>query len=429
MSRKALSHIMLIVSVIILCILDTSLGHIEQVAPVDMQRLRNLSGVLAVILTIIEGWRVWKLILTPEDLGQLLMRWKILFSLQRQLRDAGFGIERLWLLELPKVELSFSADLTTGVLRVQNSVKFNKRLDDINFSAALQNYKIERHYISRDANWYVYEMLRADVSFRMTFSSLPMFLLTAGQIGSYELFLDARSICQLQHTLLAGQTGSGKTYALYSLVLQMLLKRVPYKLYFADPKGSSISILSRQIVPDRTAVSFDEIVDLLENFVTAMEARKAEFADQLNTRLDADYRHFELSPHVLIIDEYAAFSAIVATKEKKVRDYIESMMHQIILMGRQLGFFVILVMQKSDAKLISTALRDNIPLKIVLGNAEDTTYETTFGTGVDIPPMDYPPGDGVFTEPSLARTPKLVQFPTLDFDILSAAKEAAARVL
>lgn len=429
MNRDALSHFLLIGCIIIMFVLDACFTHLERVAPVNLQGLRNLTGVLAVTLTIIEGWRIWKLLLAPEDIDRLLIRWKILFSLQRQLRDAGFGIERMWMLELPKVKLSFSPDLMTGVLKVQNSVKFNKRLDDLDFSAALQNYKIERHYLSRDANWYVYELLRADVSFRMTFSSLPMFHLTAGQIGPYELFLDARSICQLQHTLLVGQTGCGKTYALYSLILQMLLKRVPYELYFADPKGSSISVLSRQIAADRTAVTFDEIVALLENFVATMDERKAEFAEQLSTRLDADYRYFDLSPHVLIIDEYAAFSAVVGTKEKKVRDHIEAMMHQIILMGRQLGFFVILVMQKSDAKLITTALRDNIPLKIVLGNAEDTTYETTFGTGVDIPPMDYPPGDGVFTEPSLAKTPKLVQFPTLDFDILNAAKEAAAWVV
>ena len=430
MNRQLLPHLIMISGVILSIIFDLSLAQIEQTAPlVNLRGPRNVVGALGAICAILEmRWFLTKLI-TEGGSDQLFLRGRIFLKLRHQLVDAGFSVDRMWLLALPKVELSFSKDLSTGILKIQNSVKFNKRLDDIDFSAALQNYKIERHYISRDANWYVYELLRADVSFRTTFSSLPIFHLTAGQIGPYELFLDARSICQLQHTLLVGQTGSGKTYALYSLVLQMLLKRVSYELYFADPKGSSISVLSRQIAPNRTAVSFDEIVDLLENFVAAMEARKAEFADQLNTRLDADYRHFELSPHVLIIDEYAVFSAVVATKEKKVRDHVEALMHQIILMGRQLGFFVILVMQKSDAKLITTALRDNIPLKIVLGNAEDTTYETTFGNGVDIPPMDYPPGDGVFTEPSLAKTPKLVQFPTLDFDILSAAKEAAAWVV
>ena len=82
-------------------------------------------------------------------------------------------------------------------------------------------------------------------------------------------------------------------------------------------------------------------------------------------------------------------------------------------------------MQKSDATLISTALRDNLPLKIVLGNAEPTTYETTFGKSVNIPPLNYLQGDGVFTEPKLASTPKLVQFPTLNFDILEAVKMSA----
>ena len=125
---------------------------------------------------------------------------------------------------------------------------------------------------------------------------------------------------------------------------------------------------------------------------------------------------------MLIIDEYAAFSAVLAAKDKKTRDHVDELMHQIILMGRQLGFFLFLVMQKSDAKLITTALRENVPFKIVLGNAEEQTYVTAFGNGIDIPPMNYGQGDGVFTEPTLAPTPKYVQFPTLDFDILEEAK-------
>ena len=430
MNRQLFPHLLMIGGILLALMLDLSMSQIEGMMPlVDLRGPRNVVGVLGMICAIFETYWFFMHLITKGGSDQLLLRAKIFLKLRRQLIDAGFGVTRMWLFALPKIELSFSEDLSSGILKIQNTVKLNKRLDDVDFSAALENYKIERHYISRDANWYVYELLRADVSFRMHLTCLSSFVNVARQIAPYDVFLDMRSICRLQHTLLVGQTGSGKTYALYSLILQMLCKRIPYEMYFADPKGSSISVLSQQIAPDRTAVSFDEIVDLLENFVAAMEERKTEFADQLNARLDADYRYFELAPHVLIIDEYAAFSAVVATKEKKVRDHVEALMHQIILMGRQLGFFVILVMQKSDAKLITTALRDNIPLKIVLGNAEDTTYETTFGTGVDIPPMDYPPGDGVFTEPSLARTPKLVQFPTLDFDILNAAKEVAAWVL
>ena len=99
------------------------------------------------------------------------------------------------------------------------------------------------------------------------------------------------------------------------------------------------------------------------------------------------------------------------------------LLYEVILQGRQLGFFVFLVMQKSDATLIDTALRDNIPLKIVLGNSEQQTYVTAFGAGVDVPNRHYQTGEGVFTEPVIAPEPKLVQFPFLDFDILSFCKQ------
>lgn len=98
------------------------------------------------------------------------------------------------------------------------------------------------------------------------------------------------------------------------------------------------------------------------------------------------------------------------------------------MQGRQLGFFLFLVMQKSDATLIDTALRDNIPLKIVLGNSEQQTYVTTFGAGVEIPNRNYKLGEGIFTEPVLAQEPKLVQCPYLNFNILQACKSSPGGV-
>ena len=72
-----------------------------------------------------------------------------------------------------------------------------------------------------------------------------------------------------------------------------------------------------------------------------------------------------------------------------------------------MGFFLFIAMQKSDATLLETALRDNIPLKIVLGNSEQQTYITTFGHS-QIPNRHYAVGEGVFTELTLAPEPKLV---------------------
>ena len=92
-------------------------------------------------------------------------------------------------------------------------------------------------------------------------------------------------------------------------------------------------------------------------------------------------------------------------------------------MGAQLGFFIIIVMQKSDATTINTMIRDNLTCKVVMGNAEDTTYITAFGNGVEIPKHEFKVGEGVFTNSGYVNSPKLLTVPTLDFDILGAFED------
>lgn len=421
--RDNLVHCIFIAGGMLCLTISVSALSIQGAFPgMNMYALYRNFFLLSILLFLLEGINAYYTLEFRKGFQYGILYTQVTTNLYHQLYDAGFNLKRLWWNELPLIKLSFSKNLMTGTLKIENSVKFNHKLDDLDFSAALGNYKVERHYISKDSNWYIYELLRADVSFKIEFNSSSDFESYSAKIHPYKLFLDARTRCKLQHTLIVGQTGSGKTYALYSLILQMLQKQVPYQLYFADPKGSSIAVLGNAVAPNSTASEFNDIIDLMEVFVDEMNDRKEELADRLHGQLDADFTTFHLEPHVLIIDEYAAFSAVLAAKDKKTRDHVDELMHQIILMGRQLGFFIFLVMQKSDAKLIATALRENVPLKIVLGNAEEQTYVTAFGNGIDIPPMNYTQGDGVFIEPILAPTPKYVQFPILEFDILEKAK-------
>lgn len=350
-----------------------------------------------------------------------LFYWTTVNRLENQLIDAGFGIQRSYYVELPKIRLSFSSDFSTGKLEVQNSVKFDKRLDDAVLSAALGKFVVERHYQADDGNAYIYELVDGAVSFKMEFSDYSEFQKYNATINPYQLFLDKRSRVKLQHTLVVGQTGSGKTVELYNLILQMLNKPIAYEVYFADPKGSSLAVLGSVISENRTAVDFDSIVNLLQSFVEHMRNHKVELRELLKSQLDADYSTFGLSPGIFIFDEYASFAAVLASQEKKTRDAVKSLLYEIILQGRQLGYFLVLAMQKSDATLLETALRDNLPLKLVLGNAEQQTYITTFGHA-DIPNRHYTVGEGVFTEPTLAPEPKLVQCPYCTFDILQAVR-------
>lgn len=345
-------------------------------------------------------------------------------SLELQMIDAGLFVERGMILEVPKISLLFDNGLNTGRLKIRNSLRFNKKLDDIVMSAALGKYIVERHYLTDDGNYYIYELVDGSINYKIHFKSYDDFLKYNKNISTYSIFLDRRSVVKLQHTLLVGMTGSGKTYCLYNLLLQFYNKAVDYELYYADPKGSSLAVIGQTVAPKRTAVSVDAIIELLESFVNKMRERKEEVKELLQTRLDADYSTFNLSCNLFLFDEYASFSSVLAGEEKKKRDLVNGLMSEVILQGRQLGFFMVIIMQKSDANMISTALRDNIPLKIVLGNSEQQTYVTAFGTGVDIPNRHYKVGEGVFTEPVIAPEPKLVQCPYLDFDILEAVRTA-----
>lgn len=350
--------------------------------------------------------------------------WRIKNRLIHQMLDAGFGIERSYWYDLPKIKLTFAPDFVSGTLRIRNNIKHNKKLDDMVLTAALGKYVVEEHYQSDDGNYYIYNLVDGSVSFKIQFRSFEEFQNYNARVPTYSLFLDSRSQIKFQHALIAGQTGSGKTYFLYSLILQIQNKKVPHLLYFADPKGSSLAVIGYTVARERTAVELEEIIRLLEEFVAAMHTRKAEIAALLERKIDADYSYFGKPAHILVFDEYASFSAALASQEKKVRDHVKNLLYESILQGRQLGFFLILAMQKADATLIDTAIRENMPCKVVLGNSEPQTYVTAFGTGVDIPERDYQIGEGVFMEPMLAPRPKLVQAPELDFEILSACKGA-----
>lgn len=345
-------------------------------------------------------------------------------SLEFQMIDTGLYLERGNILELPQISLSFDKSLSKGILRIRNSLKFSGKLHDLDMSSALERYIVECHYISDDGNYHEYQLIDGSVNFKLQFKSFEEFLGYSKRIPTYSFFLDKRCVVRLQNTLLVGMTGSGKTYCLYNFLLQFQNKEIPYELYFADPKGSSLAVIGETVAPDRTAIDMGRIIELLSEFVTKMRDRKKEIKILLKSKLEADYSDFHLSPHIFCFDEYASFVSALANEDKKTRDTVKELLSEIVLQGRQLGFFVLIVMQKSDANLISTNLRDNIPLKIVLGNSEQQTYVTAFGTGIRIPDRQYKVGEGVFTEPVLAPEPKLVQCPYLGFDILKAMKGA-----
>lgn len=382
--------------------------------------------ITAVIMLILSfallGWAVRNQI----DRG-LRYAWKhyvLVLRLRKELLNAGIyttrriGVEKVAV--IPWITIDFESDYKSGRVYIKNSIQFHEKLSKIDISSALGGYVVEQVYLTDDAEHYYFDFYDARYDKRLVFHSFGEFKEYSDSLGDYELFVDRDTTLSLTHQLLVGQTGSGKSYALFGYILQMLGKQIPYHLYFADPKSSSIELLGEKISPDNTASDFEGIVSLLERFVSEMEERQAEIKKRLSTMIDGDYRNFDLSPHVLIFDEFSAFSQRLQEKDKKQRDHVNSLLAQIVLKGRQSGFFLWIVMQQSGSNSIPTFIRDNLPWKVVLGNAEDQTYVTAFGAGTDIPLRKLGVGEGVYTYPEVANKPKLCSFSTLDFDILDA---------
>lgn len=159
-----------------------------------------------------------------------------------------------------------------------------------------------------------------------------------------------------------------------------------------------------------------------------MNERKNEIKEKLLSKIESSYVDFDFEPYVFIFDEYASFQSVIQSRDKKTRDEVNKLISQIVLQGRQLGFFLFVVMQKSDSTSLPTMIRDNLPLKIVLGNAEEQTYITAFGYSKDIPKYKFRRGEGVYTFPEIANNPKICSFSYLNFDILGSFNKAGGVV-
>lgn len=313
---------------------------------------------------------------------------------------------------------------------IENCIKYDKKLDELPIGSALPDeYIITSSYISDDCNDYIYEFELYHLE-QLVFRNYKDFAQYTNRYGEYELFLDSRHCVTIHHMLIIGQTGSGKSYCLYNLILQMISKSNPFELYIADPKYSGLYVLGTIVSKEHTAVSVDEIIQLLKAFEERIQERKQEFNKKLLLKLDSDYRDFQLNPICLIIDEYSSFRASLARYDKKTRDFADEIIGNIIREGRQLGCFCIISQQQSNATNLPTELKENMPCKLILGMAERQTYMTALGVYPDVARRNFAQGQGLLVYPQIANpeTPAVTSVAKLNFDILDACKQITKKM-
>lgn len=343
-------------------------------------------------------------------------RYFMTLSIRRAMLDANYHDERYvteQIAKIPKIKIEFDdKKMNTGTLIIRDSMEFHERLVKATFTPVLKGYKVETSYQTDDGDWYAYEFYSIHAQMQQQFDEFDEYLKWADKkTNNYQLWYNDHLIVDLKHTLLCGATRTGKTFMLIGLLLQMVNKPIKYHLFFADPKNDQIRKIGNWVNPKQTAVTTDELIDLIESVYNRLITREKEMEKATLNRMTGDYRDVGLEPIFLIFDEFSSFINVLDINQKK---QVLGHLTAIVQRGMGSGVLLYLILQKSDATTLPTAIRTNLLMKIVLGNAASTTYTTAFESSADIPIFKFGKGQGVYLDDTMS-SPKLMNFPNLKF--------------
>lgn len=147
----------------------------------------------------------------------------------------------------------------------------------------------------------------------------------------------------LPHMLIAGGTGSGKSYFILTIIEALLQTNA--KLYILDPKNADLADLAT-VMPN------------------------------VYYQTGQNYAALDLPANFLIFDEYVAFMDMLGRESLEVM----SKLKQIVMLGRQAGFFLILACQRPDAKYLADGIRDQFNFRVALGRMSELGYSMMFGS-------------------------------------------------
>lgn len=177
---------------------------------------------------------------------------------------------------------------------------------------------------------------------------------------------------KLPHMLCIGGTGGGKTYFILTLIETLL--KTNAVLYILDPKRSDLADLST-ILPNVYSHK-EEMIACLQEFYEGMMNRTEDMKKLPNYKTGKNYAYCGLEPHFLIFDEYVAFVEMLDHRE---RENVLTLLKKIVMLGRQMGYFLVLACQRPDAKYLGDGIRDQFNFRVALGRNSELGYGMVFG--------------------------------------------------
>lgn len=176
----------------------------------------------------------------------------------------------------------------------------------------------------------------------------------------------------LPHMLIAGGTGGGKTYFILTLIEALL--DTDATLYVLDPKNADLADLAA-VMPN-VYHKKEDMISCIDAFYDEMMERNESMKQLEGYKTGENYAYFGLPARFLIFDEYVAFMDLLGAKESPA---VISTLKQIVMLGRQSGFFLVLACQRPDAKYFADGIRDQFNFRVALGKMSELGYGMMFG--------------------------------------------------
>lgn len=214
--------------------------------------------------------------------------------------------------------------------------------------------------------------------------------------------------------IIQSPTGQGKTRFLTYLILSAA--KIGAEIYFIDGKRSDLFALrfafDEEIREKHVTSTPDKTCRMLRELVDKMNLRYETYFSTDTSITGATYIEYNLRPVFLFFDELIATMG----EDKKLAKEIESYLLQIMLKGRQSGYFAILSSQRFSADVLSTTIRENAGMRVALGRMSKDSYRMVFGDFYDeLPAAEKGIGKGYIYLDGLGwSTPRAFQTPILD---------------
>ncbi len=173
------------------------------------------------------------------------------------------------------------------------------------------------------------------------------------------------------NALISGNVGTGKSYTMFAIIGQLL--QVTKFVYIIDPKRSDLAGLKH--VPELKNNVFSvasEINQAVIDFYTKMMARAEKIEAIKVSGQVGTYKDFGFAPYFLVFDEFGAYYEMndrLAYDDPTKASYETAMsnLREIAMLGRELGFYILIGMQRPDAGSLPMAIRNQLNMRINMG--------------------------------------------------------------